>query len=266
MKKKIYAVMLIFVMMLTSTIHTYALESGVKSFSISPIEADQKYKHIYVTVEIPKTQKNSKLMIAFYTQGTLTRLTALDASSATKFTNKKIDTYVLVKDPAGNYYKDQTPDQITIYTWNQKNLAPKTVAEDVLTKDVKYAANAEVVANLQIVLEATEHIRSNCLVWEEDYLDGLEDSWDSHLFPVMDLIDECARGAIRDAGNHLVTSLYAQNKYRQEISDIRSLLNTAPQEQKQKLIDLLNPTALGKEYYNALTNATQFLDFSLTEI
>ena len=95
-------------------------------------------------------------------------------------------------------------------------------------------------------------------------MDGLEDSWDSHLFPIMDHIDNCAKGALRDAGSHLVTSLYAQNKYKQDISDIRSLLNAAPPEQRDKLLSFKDPENLESKYYDALIKASRFLDFSLT--
>lgn len=264
--KKIFALVFATVLLFVNSVDVFALGSGVSSFSITPIEADQKYKYIKINITAPKKQTNSKLLVGFYVNGTLTKLTPLDVSSQTSFKNKTIDTAVLVKSSSGNYYKDLTPDEIKIFTWNKNNLAPKTLCDNVLTPQVIKKANAEVVESLKLVPEATMFIRENHLTWEEDYLDGFADTWDTHLFPIMDYIDTCAKGAITDAETHLLTSLFAQNRYYDELSQIRNLLNSAPPEQKSKISDLLDPTALGKEYYNALNNATKFLDFSLTEI
>ena len=259
--------MLIFVMMLTSAIHSYALESGVKSFSISPIEADQKYKYIKVNITAPKTVANSRLLVGFYDRDhKLLSLTSYDISAKKEFKNQTINTSVTVKTPSGNYFEDRTPEIIKIFTWNKNNLAPKTLCDNVLTPDVIKKANAEVVESLKLVPEATMFIRENHLTWEETYLAGEADTWDTHLFPIMDYIDLCAEGALEDAEDHLLTSLFAQERFKTELSNIRRLLSTAPAEQKSKIADLLDPTALGKEYYNALNNATKFLDFSLTEI
>lgn len=265
--KKIFALVFVTVLLFVNAVSVFALGSGVSSFSINPIDADQKHKYIKINITAPKKQSNSKLLVGFYVDGTLTKLTAFDVSSQTSFKNQQIDIGVSEKTSSGAIkINDFTPDEIKIFTWDKTSLKPKTLCYNALTHDVITKANAEVVESLKLVPEATAYIRDNHLVWEEDYLDGVSDTWDTHLFPIMDYIDTCANGAITDAKEHLLTSPFAQNRYRDELSQIRDLINSAPAEQKAKIADLLDATALGKEYYNALNNAMKFLDFTLTEL
>ena len=265
MKKKIFALMLIFTVIFTGNISSYALESGVTTFSITSIRANFKDKYIKVNITVPKTVSNGRLLVAFYDENhKLLSVTPLDISTKTSFKNLQINAY---EDPAsGTDYIDRTPEIIEIYTWNKNNLAPKTLCDNVLTPKVIKEANADVVESLRLVPEATAFIRDNHLTWEEDVLEGKAETWDTHLFPIMDYIDLCAEGALEDAEDHLVTSLYAQERFKTELSNIRRLFNTAPKEQKEKIAGLLDATALGKEYYTALNNSMKFLDFNLTEI
>ncbi len=265
--KKIFmitlATMLIFSSFCSST---YALESGVESFSIDAIQANQKHSYILVNITVPEVQENCNLLVGFFTNGSLTRLTPVDISESRTFTSMKINVYKLVKDPEGNYQADQTPDEIKIFTWDKNSLAPKALCDNVLTPEVIKAANKEVVDSLNIVPQATLYVRENCLDPEEDYINGEADSWDTHLFEIMDYIDFCARQCVLNAENHLITSLYAREQYKDELSEMRKLFNNAPSKQKSKLYDLVNPTVLPETYYNALANAMKFLDFTLTEI
>ena len=257
------AVIIIF----ANCIPSYALESGVSEFTVTPIRPNFKDLYISINVKAPTTQKNSKMLVAFYVDGKLTRLTPLDISANNIFTSQRIYTYVEVIDSNGEQKnQDLTPDEIKIFTWDKTTLKPKTLCHNVLTPEVIAKANAEVVKSLEIVPEATAFIRDSHLTWEEDYLEGIADKWDTHLFPIMDYIDLCAKGALTDAETHLLTSPFAQNRYRDNLSQIRNLLNEAPAEQKNKLVELLDSTKLGKEYYKALNNAMKFMNFSLTEI
>jgi len=262
--KKIIMLLLAVIMLFANCTPSLALESGVSEFSITPIRANQKDKYIKINVTAPSIQANSKMLVAFYIDGKLTSLTPIDISSNTKISDKQISTGGLVKDPNGNYYEDLTPEKIKIFTWDQTTLKPKTLCDNVLTKEVIDKANEEVVEMLKIIPEATQFIRENHLTWESDVEDGIADSWDTHLFPIMDYIDLCAEGALEDAESHLLTSLFAQERYKDELNNIRRLFSQAPAEQKSKITDLINATKLGKDYYNALDSAMKFLDFSLT--
>ena len=262
--KKLFVFLMAMVMMFVNCAPSLALESGVSEFSITPIRANQKDKYIKINVTAPSIQANSKMLVAFYIDGKLTSLTPIDISSNTKFSDKQISTGVLVKDPNGNYYKDLTPEKIKIFTWDKTTLEPKTLCDSVLTKEVIDKANAEVVEMLKIVPEATQFIRETHLVHEEDYLDGIVESWDTHLFPIMDYIDLCAESALEDTKEHLVTSLFAQTRYKNELNNIRNLFSQAPAEQKAKMTDLRNPVNIETKNYDALMNAQKFLDFSLT--
>ncbi len=298
--KKTIALMLIFVMMLTSTIHTYALESGVKSFSIEEIRPDQKDKFLGINVKLDDTYSNSTMLVAFYTNGKLTKLTPYDVSSKKEFTfdptltrDKKktpniyqqetlINTYVTVKTSSGNYFVDQTPDEIKIFTWDKSTLKPKTICSNVLTDEVKLKANAKVISSLQTVLEATFYIRENELDYEEDYLDGIVDEWDEHIFPILDYVDYCAANAIIEAGGEveenynipptdstteikLLTSLYAQERFSEEISKIGALLRQTTERELNKLLSFTDAGVLEEEYYTALNNGLKFLDITLTD-
>lgn len=176
--KKVLSLILTIILVASSIVTTFALESGVESFSITSIKADQKHKYLYVTIEAPKTHANSKLLVGFYTKGVLTRLTPFDISTKTKFANQKINTYVTIKDPSGNYFLDQTPDEIKIFTWDQNSLAPKTLCDNVLTNEVITAANAEVVESLETVTRAIGDIEMYHLIPGKDYsyLEGNEES------------------------------------------------------------------------------------------
>jgi len=261
--KRILSFVLTLLMLFSQACSVCALESGVSSFSITAVEPNQKNRYIYVNITAPATREDSTLLMGFFKDGTLTGLTPFDISTEKEFKNQKINIAPLVTDENGKYYLDQTPDEIKIFTWNKSSLAPKTLCDNVLTPEVISAANHDVVESLKIVPEATNSIRNNHLTWEEDYLDGAADSWDDHLFPIMDYIDNCAIKAIEDAGTHLLTSPYAQKQYEDELSKIRSLIAAAPSEQKNKLVGLLSSAALGNKYYDALENAQKFLDFSL---
>ena len=280
MKKKLFALILIFVFVYTGTISAYALENEVASFKISPIKANQKDKFIGVDIEVNSKYINSTMFVAFYMDNRLTKLTPFDVSTTKSFTfNPKLSrvkkdgetlspiekqaTAISVGTESNNTIINQTPDKIKVFIWDKTNLKPKTICDNVLTPEMIQDANAEVVKSLKIVPLATAFIRENHLTWEEDYLAGIADKWDTHLFPIMDYIDLCAKGALTDAETHLLTSPFAQNRYRDNLSQIRNLLNEAPAEQKSKIADLLDPTALGKEYYTALNNSMKFLDFSL---
>lgn len=268
--KKIFALVLVTVLLFVNSVSVFALGSGVSSFSINPIDADQKHKYIKINITAPKKQSNSKLLVGFYVDGTLTKLTAFDVSSKTSFKNQQIQTSVLVKTPSGNYYKDLTPDEIKIFTWNKNSLAPKTLCDNVLTPAVIKKANAEVVESLSIIPEATEFIRNEFLIWEEDVEDGVAETWDKNLFNIMDQLDECSKKAIEEAETHLMTSLYAQVQYYDDLSQIRVFANKLS-EQEQKTMDKLlsgslDPIEFPTKYYDALNNAMKFLDFSLTEI
>ena len=262
--KKLFVFLMAMVMMFVNYAPSLALESGVSEFSITPIRENQKDRYIKINVTAPATQPNSNMLVAFYVDGKLTSLTPLDISSSNTYSNKQISTSALEKDPNGNYYKDLTPDKIKIFTWDKTNLEPKTLCDNVLTKEVIDKANAEVVEMLKLVPEATQFIRETHLVHEEDYLDGIVESWDTHLFPIMDYIDLCAECALEDTKEHLVTSLFAQTRYKNELNNIRNLFSQAPAEQRTKMTDLLNPVNLETKYYNALDSAMKFLDFSLT--
>ncbi len=277
--KKIFTLILTIILIASSVGTTYALESGVKSFSITPIEADQKHKYLYVTIEAPKTHANSKLLVGFYTDGVLKRLTPYDISAKTKFTKQKINTYVTIKDPAGNYFLDQTPDEIKIFTWDQTSLVPKTLCDNVLTQEVIDAANSEVVESLAIVPEAVDFIVNNRLIpkSEKDKYNG---EWDENIYVIMEYIKMSAQGAVEDAKGHLLSSLYAQSIYKDNLDQIRTFANGSTSREKNKLKKLmeesnvqkpsheqmLNGIGVPKKYYDALTNAGKFLDFSLTEV
>lgn len=281
MKKRILASLMVFCVIFSVIFSAHALESGVTKFSITPIEPSQKNKFIYINITAPKTVANGRMLVGFYTDGKLSKLTPLDISTTTTFTKKKIDTYYTVKDPAGNYFVDQTPDEIKIFTWDKSTLKPKTICSNVLTDEVKLAANAKVISSLQTVLEATLYIRENELDYEEDYLDGIVDEWDEHIFPILDYVDYCAANAIIEAGGEittdaaylladtsgikLLTSLYARKQYADEISKIGSLLRQATQREVNKLLSFTDAGVLEKEYYTALDNGLKFLDITLTD-
>lgn len=268
--KKIFALVFVTVLLFVNAVSVFALGSGVSSFSINPIDADQKHKYIKINITAPKKQSNSKLLVGFYVDGTLTKLTPFDISSQTSFENQQIQTSVLVKTPSGNYYKDLTPDEIKIFTWDKTSLKPKTLCYNALTHDVITKANAEVVESLSIIPEATEFIRNEFLVWEEDVEDGIAETWDENLFIIMDKLDECSIKATEDAETHLMTSLYAQVQYYDDLSQIRVYANKLSK-QEQKTMDKLlsgglDPIEFPTKYYDALNNAMKFLDFTLTEL
>lgn len=262
--KKLFVFLMAMIMLFVNCAPSLALESGVDAFSITPIRSNFKDKYIKINVTAPGIQENSKMLVAFYIGNKLTKLTPLDISSSEEFKLKQINTYEFIQTSSESYYKDLTPDKIKIFTWDQTTLKPKTLCDNVLTKEVIDKANAEVVEMLKIVPEATQFIRETHLVHEEDYLDGIVESWDTHLFPIMDYIDLCAESALEDTKEHLVTSLFAQTRYKNELNNIRNLFSQAPAEQKAKMTDLLNPVNLETKYYDALMNAQKFLDFSLT--
>ena len=267
--KKVLSLILTLILVASSIVTTYALESGVTSFSITPIEADQKHKYLYVTIEAPKTHTNSKLLVGFYTDGVLKRLTPYDISTKTKFTKQKINTYVTIKDPAGNYFLDQTPDEIKIFTWDQNSIVPKTLCDNVLTPEVIKEANSEVVESLKIVPEATNFIEEKKLISDKDYENIYGEpetwTWDERLYKIIEQLDLCANQALLDAEEHLLSSLYAQARYKYELSEIRRYVNAAPRDQQIKLEELISEKELGKEYYDAVNNAMKFMDFTLTE-
>lgn len=256
----------------SSFVTTYALESGVTGFSITPIRPDFKDKFVYVNLTAPQTRANSKILVSFFTDGVLTRITPLDISSKTGFANQKINTYVTIKDPLGNYFLDQTPDEIKIFTWDQNNLVPKTLCDNVLTHEVIDAANANVVESLALIPEATKLIRETRLITEEEYLAGTAEEWDNYIWNIMDYLDSCAEKCLEDSREHLITSLY-------DLDQVRALANEAPTRQKNKLKtlmeenntteikeeDRINGIGIPKKYFDAMNNAMKFLDFSLTK-
>lgn len=286
--KKIILLLLAFLIVFTGVMPVYALESGLISFSIEPICPDQKDKFLGINVELDDTYSNSTMLVAFYMNGKLTKLTPYDVSSKKEFTfdptltrDKKatpnlfqqetlIYTYSTIKSPSGNYFKDLTPDEIKIFIWDKTTLKPKTLCDNVLTPDVIKAANADVVESLSIIPEATERIRNRFLVWPEDVEDGLAETWDEHLFAIMDHLDACAEQATEDAETHLMTSLYAQSQYYDDLSQVRKLANNLTAQEQQTMDDLLsgslNPVDFPTKYYNALNYAMKFLDFSLSDI
>ncbi len=286
--KKIILLLLAFLIVFTGVMPVYALESGLISFSIEPICPDQKDKFLGINVELDDTYSNSTMLVAFYMNGSLTKLTPYDVSSKKEFTfdptltrDKKktpnlfqqetlVNTYDTVTTSSGKYFADQTPDKIKIFTWDKTTLKPKTLCDDVLTPDVIKAANADVVESLSIIPEATKHIRNKCLVRPEDVEDGSAETWDENLFAIMDHLDACAKQATEDAETHLMTSLYAQSQYYDDLSQVRKLANNLTA-QEQETMDFilkgtLKPSEFPTEYYNALINAMKFLDFSLSDI
>ena len=285
MKKNIL-LLLAFLIVFTGVMPVYALESGL-SFSIEPICPDQKDKFLGINVELDDTYSNSTMLVAFYMNGSLTKLTPYDVSSKKEFTFdstldrvrpvgekqapiEKQETCIKTYVVKNGTHIDQTPDKIKIFTWDKTTLEPKTLCDDVLTPDVIKAANADVVESLSIIPEATKHIRNKCLVSPEDVEDGSAETWDKQLFAIMDHLDACAKQATEDAETHLMTSLYAQSQYYDDLSQVRKLTNNlTPQEQETMdyiLDGTLDPSEFPTEYYNALINAMKFLDFSLSDI
>jgi len=279
--KKLFVFTLILIVTVSSFVTASALESGIEAFSITPIRPNQKDPFVYVNFTVSEVQPDATLLVAFYTNGTLTRLTPFDISEKVLFTNQKINAYIVALNSDGVKYRaDQTPDEIKFFTWDKTTLAPKTLCDDVLNKEVIDAANKEVLDSLALVPEATEFIRKNRLISEEDFINGNYSDWDTHIYPILDYIDACAVSAEKDAENHLLTSLYAQSLYKGNIDEIRSNMRQTPTRQKNKLIELmsennkidglseeemLNGIGIPKKYYKALENAGKFLDFSLTE-
>ncbi len=281
--KKIILLLLVFSIVFAGVMPTYALESGVKSFDITPICANQKDRYLGINIELDKTYNNATMFVAFYMDGKLTNLTPFDVSAKKEFIfdstlprDKNKPNYIFKQETAIKAYtvqngafKDQTPDKIRIFTWDKTSLAPQTLCDNVLTQDVIDNANAQVVKSLSIVPEATQHIRKNFLDTQEDVEDGFATEWDEHLFSIMDYIDKCAIGALEDSKEHLLTSLFAQTRYETELSNIRALYSKTTQAEKKKMEKILNgsldPTEFPTKYYDALNNSMKFLDFSLTE-
>lgn len=265
MKKFLSFVLLI--CLITLSLPSSALESGVSSFGVETIKHDQKDRFININITAPETVEGSKMFVAFYLNGRLTKITPLDIAAKKEFSSVKVNVYeILTDENGGKYQSDCTPDEIKVFTWGKNNIVPKTLCDNVLTKEVITEANKDVKTLMENALKATDFIRKNHLKYEDDaLLEGVP--WqDEKLFEVMDHIDNCAKYALGEIDKKLMTSIYVRTKYKDEIDAMRDLFSQVPHNRQMEIENLISdPTKFGNDtYYEVFEDALIFLDFTLS--
>ncbi len=265
MKKFLSFVLLI--CLITLSLPSSALESGVSSFSVETIPRNTFDRFIKFNITAPKTADNSTMFVAFYLNGRLTKITPFDITNENEFSSGEVKVYeVLTDENGGKYQSDCTPDEIKVFTWSKNNIVPKTLCDNVLTKEVITEANKDVKVLMETAKKVSKTIRDEQLQGEDDALNMGVPWEDKELYKIMDILYNCSVYCTEEIDKKLMTSIHVRTKFKDEIDEIRSLLSKVSKERKDFIANLMtDPTKLGVDGYPEFFNDAQiFLNFSLS--
>lgn len=225
-----------------------ALDDGMSKVSVGVIKhylqpsISTDFNHsdrpLEITVTVPEMYENSTVMVAFYTDGVMTKMMPVTISSSTKKGTVKLDMSNEVGDglPA-------TPDSIKLFTWSTGGLKPITKSHELLTSQTISSANARIVSEvLEYILgkgskrSITQYVRDNInFETEHDKIDAL-----------LDKMDECAASAYEVKDSQLLTSEYARRTFYDDVSEAFNELE-ADKVQKNEFIRVYNNLNSGYE-------------------
>lgn len=232
--KKIVSLVLCMVLFLCCIPNnSLALSDGVSNVSIGVIKhyqqpsASTDFNHsdrpLEITITVPQIYQNSTVMMAFYTDGVMTKMMPVTISSSTKKGTVKFD----MSNETGDGLPP-TPDSIKLFTWGTGGLKPITKSHELLTEEVISSANTRIVKYvLEYILGSstqrslTQYIRDNInFEAEHDKIDAL-----------LDKMDECAAVAYAVKDTQLLTSEYARRMF---FDDVIEAFNTLESDEVQK--------------------------------
>lgn len=142
------------------------------------------------TLSVTEKTENSKAAVCLYSDGALDDIIFFDTTSSTDF-SRELDCV-------------KTPDSIKVFLW-ENNLKPICSSYNVLTKANLEAANEQIVSLIKTGLEEI-----NKQGW---YDKGRE---------IINIINECAKDAISQKSEHLLTSEYARSHYSEQLSKAKA--------------------------------------------
>jgi hypothetical protein len=216
------------------------LHPSVTGFSLAPITVNNYVPKItFNEIVVPETSSH-KLMLAFYNDGVISKITTFDISSKT--TLKGRNNEILF---------DKTPEEIRFFTWDTNCLKPLRTSVNVLTPEVIEAANADVVTKfLTPAKKATANIRNNWL-----------SSTDTALYELMDLIDFFVDEVIKDKDEHLLTSEYSRRVNAENFEILEGKVKALSKKDRDYLYEIYtNPEF---PYADCITSMMKFLNLKI---
>ena len=232
--KKIVSLVLCMVLFLCCMPNSaLALDDGIAKVSIGVINhfkqpsASTDFNHsdrpLEITVTVPEIHKNSTVMVAFYTDGIMTKMMPVTITASTK---KGTVTFDMSNETDDGL--PPTPDSIKLFTWSAGGLKPITKSHELLTSQNITSANTRIVTYvLDYILgvnskrSVTQYVRDNInFETEHDKIDTL-----------LDKMDECATVAYAVKDTQLLTSEYARRMF---YDDVMEAFNTLESDEVQK--------------------------------
>ncbi len=210
-----------------------ALDDGIAKVSIGVINhfkqpsASTDFNHsdkpLEITITVPQIYQNSTVMMAFYTDGIMTKIMPVTITASNK---KGTVTFDMSNETDDGL--PPTPDSIKLFTWGTGGLKPLTKSHELLTQQTISSANTRIVTYiLEYILginskrSVTNYIRDNInFETEHDKIDAL-----------LDKMDECATVAYAVKDTQLLTSEYARRMF---YDDVMEAFNTLESDEVQK--------------------------------
>ncbi len=216
------------------------LPPSVTKFSLQTITVDNYNPKIYFTeIVVPETSSHN-LMLAFYNDGVISKITTFDISKNTTLKGRNIEVYY-----------DKTPEEIRFFTWDTTSLKPVRTSVNVLTPELIEVLNADVVSKfLEPAKKATSWIRNNEL-----------SSYQTDLYELMDLIDVFVDDVIKDKDKHLLTSEYSRRVNAEKFEILENKVKALSKTDRDFLYGIYtNPEF---PYADSITAMMKFLNLKL---
>lgn len=216
------------------------LQQSVTKFSLETITVDNYVpKLTFTEIVVPETSSH-KLMLAFYNDGVISKITTFDISAKTTLKGRNNEIRF-----------DKTPEEIRFFTWDTSSLRPVRTSVDVLTPDVIELANTDVVTKfLTPAKKATANIRNNWL-----------SSTDTELYDLMDLIDVFVDDVIKDKDLHLLTSEYCRRVNTEKFTILENRVKALSKKDRDYLYEIYSNPEF--PYADCITSMMKFLNLKI---